>query len=239
MDVIPAIDVLDGRVVRLTRGRFDRRTVYGTEAGEVGRAWVEQGARLIHVVDLDGARSGRSPVALARELGEAGLPFQLGGGIRDLEAARQVISAGAVGVVVGTAAIERRAILADFLDAVGSAALVVALDVRGGKALGSGWRGSGRRVSDMVEAVVEQGVERVVVTGISRDGTMAGPDLDLLATVRRTAPRVRVIASGGVGSLEDIGAVGAAGAEAVVVGRALYEGRFTLQAAIEAAAGER
>lgn len=232
MQVLPAIDVLDGRVVRLTRGRFDDRTTYADDPVATGKDWVAQGAPLLHVVDLDGARRGRSPVGLAAALGDAGLPFQLGGGIRDVATAERVLSAGAERVVLGTSAITGSRSLGGFMANLGSAVVVVALDVRSGRALGSGWLDSGRALPEVLESVVAGGVRRILVTGVSRDGTMGGPDLGLLKAVCAEAPGLEVIASGGVGELGDIAAVRAVGAEAVIVGRALYEKRFTLEEAI-------
>jgi phosphoribosylformimino-5-aminoimidazole carboxamide ribotide isomerase len=232
MDVIPAIDILDGRVVRLLRGDFEHVTVYEEDPAAVAREWVVQGAPLVHVVDLEGARSGSPSGGLAESLGRAGIRFQLGGGIRDAAAARAAVAAGAARVVAGTAAVADPDALGAIVREVGSDAVVVAIDVKAGRVLGSGWLDSGKALSDTLAAAIEQGVVRVLVTGISRDGTMEGPDLDLLEAVRSEAPALRLIASGGVGSLDDLAALKSTGVESVIVGRALYEGRFSLGEAI-------
>jgi phosphoribosylformimino-5-aminoimidazole carboxamide ribotide isomerase len=233
--VVPAIDVLRGSVVRLVEGDYHQVTDYGGQAVEWGRHWTGEGAELLHVVDLEGARSGVPDPALWRTLAEASLPFQVGGGIRSPDVALEALTAGAQRVVLGTAAVWAPATVASLLSEVGPDRVVAALDVRDGRAAGSGWRDQGRDLADVVGALSPLGLGRVLLTSIGRDGTMTGPDLGLLDEVRLLAGELRVIASGGVGSLDDIRALAAAGAEAVVVGRALYEGRFTLGEAITAA----
>ena len=191
---------------------------------------------MVHVVDLEGARSGMPDSTLWQAMSASGVAFQVGGGIRSLETALEALAAGAKRVVLGTAAVWSPATIASLLAEVGPARVVAALDVRDGRAAGSGWIDPGRDLADVVNALSRTSLERVMLTSIGRDGTMSGPDLDLLAEVGGLARQVKVIASGGVGSLDDIGALAAAGAEAVVVGRALYESRFTLGEAIAAAA---
>ena len=235
MEVIPAIDVLDKHVVRLWRGDFTRVTVYGDDPVGIARSWIEQGARLVHVVDLAAARRGSSDVELSARFARGDIRFQIGGGIRDLATARAVITSGAERVIVGTVAVEHPEVLAPLIRELGSAAVVVALDVKADRAMGSGWTGAGSALTETIATVVAHGVERVLVTGITRDGTMGGPNFALLDSVSEAAPGLRVIASGGVGSLEDVSALAATGVESVIVGTALYEGRFTLEEAIAAA----
>lgn len=233
MLIVPAVDVLEGRVVRLLRGEFSDVTRYGDDPVEAAVSWVEEGATLVHVVDLEGARSGRPDPELWDRLAAREVPFQVGGGVRTAEAARRALEAGAVRVVMGTAAVQDPAVLAD----VGAPDRVVAaVDVRRGKATTAGWLGTGAGLEEVLVGLVGAGVRHVLVTGIGRDGTMAGPDLGLVATVRRVAPGLGVTASGGVGALDDLVAVARAGCEAVIVGRALYEGRFTLAEARAAVA---
>ncbi len=237
MQVIPAVDVLEGRVVRLLRGDYDAVTDYGRDPVAAVRRWVDEGAGLVHVVDLDGARSGAGDAGLWRRLGEAGLPFQAGGGIRSAADAASVVGAGAERIVVGTAAVWERDVLQAIVDTVGPERVVAALDVRGDRAEGAGWRDEGRPLEQVVEGILDTGVRRLLVTAIARDGTMEGPDLGLLAEVRDLAPGAAIIASGGVGSLDHLRGLAAAGvAEAAIVGRALYEGAFSLA---EAQAGAR
>lgn len=232
MQVIPAVDVLAGRVVRLLRGDYEHVTEYGDDPVAAVRRWIGAGADLVHVVDLSGARSGAPDEELWRSLGSAGVPFQIGGGIRSAAAGVAAIEAGAHRVVVGSAAVSDEAAVAQLVSSVGGEAVVAAIDVRDGRARGSGWRDEGRPVAAVVGDVVEAGVARALVTGIDRDGSGEGPDLDLLDSVRRFAPGLALIASGGVGSLEDLSRVATSDAEAVIVGRALYDGVFTLAEAI-------
>jgi phosphoribosylformimino-5-aminoimidazole carboxamide ribotide isomerase len=233
VEVIPAVDVLDGRVVRLVRGEFSRATVYDQDPVKVAARWMSRGAALVHVVDLDGARTGNPEAGLADRLAKAGVRFQLGGGIRDGVVGAAMLGAGAARVVVGTAALAEGG-LDELLEFVDPERVVVALDVRGDEAFGSGWMGRGQEIDDVIANVVQSGIPRVLVTAIARDGAMTGPDLSLLDLVRRQAPDLAVIASGGVGVLDDVAGLAETGVEGVIVGRALYEGRFTLEDAIGA-----
>ncbi|MDE0188163.1 MAG: 1-(5-phosphoribosyl)-5-[(5-phosphoribosylamino)methylideneamino] imidazole-4-carboxamide isomerase [bacterium] len=232
MQIIPAVDILEGRVVRLLHGDYQRVTRYSDDPVDVAGGWMEQGAELVHVVDLSGAKTGDPDQRIWREMSEAGIPFQVGGGIRTADAARAALEAGARRVVMGTAAVWNPAALGE----VGEVERVVAaLDVRAGRARGAGWLDEGRSVPQALRGLREAGVVRLLVTGIERDGAMKGPDLDLLAQVGDLSD-MAVIASGGVGALSDLRAVAALGCEAAIVGRALYEGRFTLREAIAAVA---
>jgi phosphoribosylformimino-5-aminoimidazole carboxamide ribotide isomerase len=226
--VIPAVDVLEGKVVRLLRGSFSEVTVYGDDPVAIGRAWIQSGAQLVHLVDLEGARSGRPDQSLWDRFAVAGVPFQVGGGIRDVATARAALGAGASRVVLGTAAVWNPQILAE----IGSPAQVVAaIDVADGEALGDGWSGEGLGLESVLEGLRANRVERMLVTSISRDGTMAGPDVSLVERVRALAPDMWLVASGGVGDLTDLRTLADAGCEAAVVGRAIYEKRFTLEEA--------
>jgi len=233
MHVIPAVDVLDGEVVRLMQGSYDDVTRYGPDP--VGRleAWGSLGASLVHVVDLAAARTGRRDEELTQNLARTGVPFQIGGGIRGPAGAARALRDGASRVVVGTAAVWSPETLESILDAVGASRVVVAIDVAEGHARGAGWTDRGEPVAEVAARVSSQGVQRALVTGIAGDGTMAGPDLGLLAEVMAAAPGLALIGSGGVGSLNDLVALRDAGAEGAIVGRALYEGRFSLSAALD------
>lgn len=225
MQVIPAVDVLDGKVVRLLRGSFSDVTVYGDDPVAIGNAWIESGAELVHVVDLEGARTGRPDPSLWHRFAAAGIPFQVGGGIRDAPTARAALGSGAERVVLGTAAVWSPTVLAE----VGSPAEVVAaIDVSDGAALGDGWSGTGLGLREVLEGLRDNNVERMLVTAISRDGTMSGPDVTLIEQVRALVPDMLLIASGGVGDLTDLLTLADAGCEAAIVGRAIYERRFTL-----------
>jgi phosphoribosylformimino-5-aminoimidazole carboxamide ribotide isomerase len=234
MEIIPAVDVLDGTVVRLARGDYRAVTRYEPDPVATAVRWSDEGARRVHVVDLQGARTGDPDRELWGALAAAGVAFQVGGGLRTVEAVETAIAAGAERAVVGTAAVWSPEVLSAMVDAVGSERIVVALDVRAGRATGSGWEDDGRDLDGVIARFAGAGVIRALVTGISHDGMMTGPDLDLLAVVRSLAPDLRLIGSGGVGSLQDLTALAGAGVEAAIVGRALYEGRFSLEDAIAA-----
>jgi phosphoribosylformimino-5-aminoimidazole carboxamide ribotide isomerase len=230
LEIIPAVDVLDGAVVRLTHGDFDAVTVYDDSPVRRARQWLDEGASLVHVVDLDGARTGNPDQGLWQALGAAGVAFQVGGGIRTAETARAALAAGAQRVVLGTAAVWDPDVLGEIEQ---SDRVVAAVDVRAGRATGAGWLDEGRDVGDVLDDLAARGIGRLLVTGIGRDGTMEGPEMELLDAVLADR-RFAIIASGGVGTLEDLRRVAEAGCEAVIVGRALYESRFTLPQALAA-----
>lgn len=221
---IPAIDVLDGRVVRLLRGDYQRVTVYSDDPVAVASRYVAAGARRIHLVDLAGARDGIVSVSLIRRLADVVPDLQVGGGIRTVTPALAALDAGAARVVVGSLAVHDPDELGRLVVTVGGERVVVAVDVRDGRARGSGWQDDGVPARVVVERAVAAGAASVLVTGIDRDGTMEGPDLDLLREVRSWAPTVEIIASGGVSSLRDLDAAAESGADAAVVGKALLDG---------------
>jgi phosphoribosylformimino-5-aminoimidazole carboxamide ribotide isomerase len=236
--VIPAVDMLDGKVVRLRRGRYDDVTVYGDDPARQLLDWGEQGARIVHVVDLAGARDGAGDRAAWRRLGATGVPFQIGGGIRNLETALAVIESGAARVVLGTAAVWEPEEVSRIVAGVGAEHVVAAIDVRGNMATGAGWLDEGRALGDVLSDLATAGVVRALATGITTDGTLTGPDLSLMRNVISLAPEMALIASGGVGTLDDIRAIAGLDVEAAIVGRALYDEKFTFARA-EAAAGEQ
>ncbi|HET7046165.1 MAG TPA: 1-(5-phosphoribosyl)-5-[(5-phosphoribosylamino)methylideneamino] imidazole-4-carboxamide isomerase [Gaiellaceae bacterium] len=229
--VIPAVDLLGDEAVRLERGDYERVALREADPEALVRRFVTAGAELVHVVDLDGARSGRLRPELIRRLVAAAAParVQASGGIRSVEDARTLLAAGAARVVVGTAAFAERESLARFAESLGEA-LVVAVDVRGGEVAVRGWReGSGISVEEAVERCAAAGVARLHCTAIERDGTLRGPDVELLRRVVEQS-RLAVVAAGGVSSAADLDAVAATGCEAAVVGRALLEGAVPLTA---------
>jgi phosphoribosylformimino-5-aminoimidazole carboxamide ribotide isomerase len=227
--VYPAIDLRGGRCVRLKQGDFGRTKEYDAEPVERAREWERQGARAIHVVDLDGAEEGR-PVQLGlirRIAGAVDVPLQAGGGIRTIEDLRAVLEAGAWRVVMGTAAVGDRELRLRTIEEAGDS-LVVAVDARDGVVATHGWqRSSGVSVLDLSKELAADGVASVLFTDVARDGMNVGVALEGTAAVAKTIP---TIASGGVRGTEDVVALSRTpGVTGVVVGTALYEGRVTLR----------
>jgi phosphoribosylformimino-5-aminoimidazole carboxamide ribotide isomerase len=239
MELIPAIDLLGGRVVRLAQGAFDAVTDYGDDPVAVAEHWQAHGARHLHLVDLDGARAGW-PVqteVVARIIRSVSVPCHVAGGIRSAEQAAAHLDAGASRVVLGSALITEPSFAGRLVKRHGPERIVAAIDVRDGQALGDGWvaRARGTDAIRLTTRLVEAGVRWFAVTAIARDGGMEGPDLGLLGRLRAAVPEAVVIASGGIGSLADIRALAGEGYAAAIVGRALYEGAFSLHEALAVA----
>jgi phosphoribosylformimino-5-aminoimidazole carboxamide ribotide isomerase len=229
--VIPAVDLLGDEAVRLERGDYDRVNVRAGDPEALVARFAALGPELIHVVDLDGARTGRLRRELvARLVGAAGaVPVQASGGIRSPSDAEALLAAGAARVVVGTAAFADADALGRFVAALGER-LVVALDARAGRLAIAGWKQDGGiSVDEAAERCAQAGVTRLHCTAIDRDGSMSGPDLALLARVRDTS-RLAVVAAGGIRSEADLGALAELDLEGAVVGRALLEGDVPLSA---------
>ncbi|OOC10450.1 MULTISPECIES: 1-(5-phosphoribosyl)-5-[(5-phosphoribosylamino)methylideneamino]imidazole-4-carboxamide isomerase [Thioalkalivibrio] len=243
MLVIPAIDLKEGKCVRLRQGRMEDSTVFGEEPVEMARRWVEAGAERLHIVDLDGAFAGRPRNAEAiHAIVEAfpDLTIQIGGGIRDDDTVQAYLDAGVQYVIIGTRAVSAPHFVNDLcLEFPGH--IIVGLDARDGKIAVDGWSKLSRHdVIDLAQHFESDGVAAIIYTDIARDGMMEGPNVEATAKLAENV-RVPVIASGGVSSLDDIRSLarGAdAGIDGVIVGRALYEDAFTLEQARAAARGE-
>lgn len=237
MDLYPAIDLRGGRCVRLVEGDFAQETIYGDDPVAVAESFAAAGAVWIHVVDLDAARTGnpvnRPIVArIASAVGSAGTRVQTGGGVRRAEDAEALLDAGVARVVIGTAAVENR----ELVTAIAGrwpGQVAVGLDHRGGEVRLRGWtEGAGRSVRELVPEAMQAGASAVIVTDISRDGRLAGPDVKGLSELV-TATGAPIIASGGVSSLDDIRALAAvAGLVGVIAGKAIYEGRVDVAEAV-------
>jgi len=220
LEVIPAVDVLGDEAVRLMQGDFDQVTDRADDPLALAARFAAEGYGWIHLVDLDGARSGRTRPELVRSVASAVAPtrVQASGGVRSVADAERLLAAGAARVVVGTAALPDPH---PFAAALGEG-LVVALDVRDGRIASRGWREStGLCVDEALDACVDAGVTRLLCTAIDRDGTLGGPDLELLANVVRRSG-LAVLAAGGIRPDRDLDALAAAGVEAAIVGRALF-----------------
>ncbi len=236
-EILPAIDLRAGRVVRLVQGDFEQETAFSDDPVAVARSFAKAGARWLHVVDLDGARTGEpAHTAVIRGIVEAvgdRLRVEVAGGLRTDESVATVLAGGAARAVVGTAALRDPEFAGRLVATHGPDRIVVALDVRDGLALGEGWRAGARgvRAEDALIALADQDVTTFEATAIDRDGRLGGPDVDLLGRLLRIG-RGEVIASGGISSLDDINVVQALGCAGAIVGRALYEGRFELAQAM-------
>ena len=233
MILYPAIDISEGKAVRLVKGDFNEKTIYEDSPLEAARAWVEAGARFLHVVDLDGARTG-SPKSLhhLEEITAAlAVPVQYGGGLRSLPAVRDALRAGAERVILGTAAYTD----IDFLDDVLGAfreRVIVSVDTRGGHVSTSGWQETTQMPAEaVIERLQNRGVRSFVYTNVDRDGMLEGPDLEEVKRIAAVV-RGRFLYSGGIGQLEDLTGLAAlrqVNLGGVIVGKALYEGRFTIR----------
>ncbi len=242
--VIPAIDLRGGRVVRLRQGDFDRETRYGDDPAAVAAGFADAGAEWVHVVDLDGARAG-SPQQLAIVAGivaaVAGrLRVECGGGLRREDDVTRLLDLGVDRAVLGTSALADPDLLGRLVERQAAERIAVALDVRDGLAVGDGWRpgATGTPIPEAVDRVLAAGVDTLEVTAVGRDGGLEGPDLELLEHIVRTGSG-RVIASGGIRSIDDLLAARRLGCVGAIVGRALYEGRLDLRAAVRATRPER
>ena len=234
MELFPAIDIRSGRVVRLSQGEAARETVYADDPARVAREFAEAGARWIHVVDLDRAfDQGNNDSTVRRIVGEVGgrVRVQLGGGLRTLDRVRDGLALGVSRLVIGTAAATDPAMLAAALGVASPERLAVGLDARDGLVAIRGWtESSGLRVADLAMDVVGLGITTLIYTDVARDGMLQGPDVAGAQALQ--VGGARVVASGGVATLDDLRRVGEAGLAGAIVGRALYEGRIALGEAL-------
>lgn len=234
MLVLPAIDLRDGRCVRLTQGRKNTATFYDANPIEVAQAFEAAGARMLHVVDLDGAfaeQNIRNRQVLRELLGALKIPIQFGGGLRSPKDVEEVIEFGVNRVVIGTIAAESMETLSKMIYLFGASHIAVGIDAQNGVVMTHGWEKQ-ESISALALArkVASVGIERVIYTDIQRDGTLTGPNIDQTCLIAETG--LKVTASGGISSLEDLKAVSSCGIDSVIVGKALYEGRFSLEAAM-------
>lgn len=240
LTLYPAIDLKDGRCVRLLHGRMDKSTVYNEDPASQAASFSEGGFDWVHIVDLNGAFSGQSENAQAVQsvLGATGVKTQLGGGIRTMAAVEGWLSAGLTRVILGTAAVRDADFVAQACKAY-PGRIVLGVDARDGRVKTDGWDGdTGHTPAEIVKRYEDQGVAAVIYTDISRDGALSGVNVEATAALAETAA-IPVIASGGVASVKDIAALRAANAniEGVVIGRALYDGRIDRGEAFAAASG--
>ena len=235
MEVIPAIDLKEGRCVRLLQGDFDKETVFSTDPAAVARRWQEAGAPRIHVVDLQGAASGQAhnSEAVVRILEAVKIPIQLGGGVRNMDTLEDWLARGVQRVVLGTAAVEDPDFLAEACYRFGDA-VIAGVDARDGKVAASGWtRTTEVDAISFIESLASLGAQRIVYTDIATDGMLKGPNLESVRQITSRTP-LPIIASGGVSTIQNLLSLNTLGVEGAIVGRALYTGDLDLREAIKA-----
>lgn len=236
IELIPAIDIIDGQCVRLTKGDYDQKTVYRDSPAEVAKEFEQLGFKRLHVVDLDGAKSKHIVNAgvLRRISTETHLMVDFGGGIKTDEDIEKAFEAGAAMVTVGSIAVTQPELFVGWLKKYGADRMILGADVRNGKISINGWKeDSTEDLLPFLRKYIDAGVKTVLCTEISKDGTLAGPATELYQQVMAAYPQLHLIASGGVSSIDDIKALDKAGIPAVVFGKAIYEGRIDLNALIK------
>jgi phosphoribosylformimino-5-aminoimidazole carboxamide ribotide isomerase len=236
IELIPAIDIINGQCVRLTKGDYQQKTVYSDSPAEVAKGFEQLGYKRLHVVDLDGAKSKHivNDEVLRRITTETKLTVDFGGGIKTDEDIRKAFDAGAKMVTVGSIAVQQPELCFEWLDKYGAERIILGADVRHGKISINGWKeDSDEDLLPFLRKYIDAGIKNVLCTEISKDGTLAGPAIELYKEVMRVYPELHLIASGGVSSIDDIKALDAAGIPAVVFGKAIYEGRIDLKELIK------
>ena len=232
IELIPAIDIIDGQCVRLTKGDYDQKTVYRDSPAEVAKEFEQLGFKRLHVVDLDGAKSKHIVNAgvLLRISTETHLTVDFGGGIKTDEDIEKAFEAGAAMVTVGSIAVTQPELFVGWLKKYGADRMILGADVRNGKISINGWKeDSTEDLLPFLRKYIDAGVKTVLCTEISKDGTLAGPATELYQQVMAAYPQLHLIASGGVSSIDDIKALDKAGIPAVVFGKAIYEGKINLK----------
>ena len=231
IELIPAIDIINGQCVRLTKGDYDQKTVYG-EPLDMALEFERIGYRRLHVVDLDGAKSKHivNSEVLRQIMTKTSLTVDFGGGIKTDEDIEKAFAAGAAMVTVGSVAVTNPDLFMGWLEKFGAERMILGADVRHGKISINGWKeDSGEDLLPFLQKYVDAGVRNVLCTEISKDGTLAGPAVELYKDIMDAYPQLHLIASGGVSSKEDIEGLDAAGIPAVVFGKAIYEGKINLE----------
>jgi phosphoribosylformimino-5-aminoimidazole carboxamide ribotide isomerase len=236
LQLIPAIDLMNGKIVRLTHGDPKTAKVYNQFGGPVKTAkkWKAEGARKLHIIDLDAAFGIGDNMPVIAEISKSvDLPIQVGGGIRKFEAAEKLLTTGISQVILGALAFSDPKAVVQIQQRFGATSVIVALDNKDGKIMVEGWKtATGLGIKEALEKFAARGVKAFLVTSITRDGTLSGPDLDTLKEACQY-PNVKIIAAGGIGGLDDLRALKRVGVEGAVIGKALYEGKFTLKEALK------
>ena len=232
IELIPAIDIIEGQCVRLTKGDYDQKTVYRDSPAEVAKEFEEIGFKRLHVVDLDGAKSKHivNSEVLRRITTDTQLVVDFGGGIKTDEDIEKAFAAGASMVTIGSIAVTNPDLFMGWLEKYGAERIILGADVRHGKVSINGWKeDSSEDLLPFLKKYIDAGVKNVLCTEISKDGTLTGPAIELYQSMMAAYPELHLIASGGVSSIDDIKALEAAGIPAVVFGKAIYEGKINLK----------
>lgn len=230
MIIFPAIDIRGGKCVRLYQGKYDKETVYNDDPIVVAKKWRDEGARYLHIVDLDGALTGELVnKELIRKIAETvDIPIQVGGGIRTLERAKEILALGVERIIVGTSAIKIEGFVEELVEKLGEK-VVVSIDAKDGCVCVDGWTNSSEiEAIDFAKELQQKGVKTIVYTDISKDGTMIGPNFNELKRLKENT-KIDIIASGGIGKKEDVEEVGEMNLYGAIVGKALYEGKISLR----------
>jgi len=237
MQLIPAIDLMNGKIVRLTRGEAKTAKFYENQFGtpvEAAQRWRDEGAGKLHIIDLDAAFAlGNNHAVIAEVAKNVKLPIQVGGGIRSYETAEKLFQTGITQVILGALAFSDSSAIGKIQKKFGAESVIVALDNKEGLIMVEGWKtATAMTVQDALEKYTELGVRRFLITSIAQDGMLNGPDLQTLSQAT-LYPNAKIVAAGGIGSIGDLAALKEIGVEGAVIGKALYEGRFTLKEAIQ------
>ena len=232
IDIIPAIDIIEGRCVRLSQGDYDRRKVYDASPVDMAKRYADCGVKRLHVVDLDGAKSSspQNLKTLERIAVATNLDVEWGGGLKSDESLRAVFDYGAKYAIVGSVAAQRPAQFAEWLDVFGGERMVLGADVREGKVSVTGWlQDLDVTIEDLVDGFLPHGLSQVICTDIAKDGMLEGPSFELYTTLQQQYPAVDFTVSGGISSMSDIDRLNEMGLRKVIIGKAIYENRITLK----------
>lgn len=232
MEIIPAIDIIDGKCVRLTQGDYSQQKIYNERPLEVARAFEDAGLQRLHLVDLDGARTGavRNWKVLETLAGKTGLVIDFGGGIKKAEDVDIVFNSGAALATIGSLAVKQPEVFVQWMTHYGAERFLLGADVKNEKIAVSGWlETTDKWIYDFIEEYVQRGVRQVFCTDVSKDGLLQGPSLELYKNIMEKFPQLHFIASGGVSELDDVYRLEEAGCKGVIIGKAIYEGRISLK----------
>ena len=236
MQLVPAIDLMNGKIVRLTRGEANTAKVYDQFGGPVESAkrWRDEGAGKLHIIDLDAAfGNGNNHEVIAKIAKNVALPIQVGGGIRSFETAEKLFKTGISQVILGALAFSDSSAIGRIQEKFGAESVIVALDNKDGRIMVEGWKtATALTVKEALEKFTSLGVKTFLITSIAQDGMLSGPDFETLSKACKF-PNAKIVAAGGIGSINDLVALKRVGVEGAVIGKALYEGRFTLKEAIK------